>query len=332
MGEWTSMTTVVHAALDPVSVKRVVRIPVGGRYVVRRLITGLVAVWGAITLVFFALYSTGNPAVMLIAPDAPAGELERVSRIYGFDKPVYEQYARFIGAVLSGNFPESIRYESDPMAVVLSRLAPSITLGVTALAFGVVIGGLIGYVSATSGSPVLRKLPISVATALDAIPGFFLALLLVLLFSVTWGLLPSRGSGTLAHLVLPAVTLGIYFVPTIARVFRTAVLDVLESDHVRTARSKGIGTVVLTLRHIIGNSLGSTLNVLGIQAGVLLGGAVITESIFSWPGVGQLSINAVQNRDYPLVIACVLVIAVGFVLINLLVDILSAVFDPRISS
>jgi ABC-type dipeptide/oligopeptide/nickel transport system permease component len=325
----TAMTAVAHA---PSLSRRVVRVPVGGRYVLRRAITGVVAVWGAITLVFFALYSTGNPAVMLIAPDAPAGELERVTRLYGFDRPIYEQYVRFFGAVLSGNFPESIRYESDPLGIVLSRLAPSITLGVAALLFGILIGGAIGYVSATSSSRLLRKLPISVATALDAIPGFFLALLLVLLFSVTWSVLPPRGSGSLAHLVLPAVTLGIYFVPTIARVFRTAVVDVLESDHVRTARSKGIGPTRLTLRHIVGNSLGSTFNVLGIQAGVLLGGAVITESIFSWPGVGQLSINAVQNRDYPLVIACVLVIAIGFVVINLLVDVLSVVFDPRISS
>ncbi|WP_169914674.1 ABC transporter permease [Rhodococcoides yunnanense] len=326
------MTAVAEVQKSRSLSRRVVRVPVDGRYVVRRLITGLVAVWGAITLVFFALYSTGNPAVMLIAPDAPAGELERVTRLYGFDRPIYEQYVRFFGAVLTGNFPESIRYQSDPLSIVLSRLAPSITLGATALVFGVLIGGAIGYLSATSRSPLLRKLPISIATALDAIPGFFLALLLVLLFSVTWSVLPPRGSGSLAHLVLPAVTLGIYFVPTIARVFRTAVVEVLESDHVRTARSKGIGSLTLTLRHIVGNSLGSTFNVLGIQAGVLLGGAVITESIFSWPGVGQLSINAVQNRDYPLVIACVLVIAIGFVIINLVVDVLSVIFDPRISS
>lgn len=309
----------------------VLRLPLDLRYLARRVGTGVVAVWGAITVVFFALYGSGNPAVMLIAPDAPAGELERVSRLYGFDRPLYEQYVRFVGAVLSGNFPDSLRYNADPLALALSRLAPSATLGITALLFGVIAGGLIGYVAATSRHPLLRRLPVSLATVLDAIPGFFLAVLLVLLFSVTWQLLPSRGAGTLAHLVLPALTLGTFFVPTIARVFRTALVEVLESDHVRTARAKGLSRARLTLRHVVGNSLGSTLNVLGIQAGVLLGGAVITESIFSWPGVGQLSINAVQNRDYPLVIACVLVIAIGFVVINLIVDVLAAVFDPRIA-
>ncbi|WP_109525795.1 MULTISPECIES: ABC transporter permease [Nocardia] len=317
------------AAVAPA--RRVVRFPLNPRYLGTRVVTGLLAVWGAITVVFFALYASGNPAVMLIAPDAPAGELERVSRLYGFDRPLYEQYVRFVGAVLSGNFPDSLRYDSDPLALALGRLLPSATLGAAALLIGVVAGGLIGYVAATSRSPLLRRLPVSVATMLDAIPGFFLAVLLVLLFSVTLHVLPSRGAGSLAHLVLPALTLGIFFVPTISRVFRTALVEVLDSDHVRTARAKGLSTVRLTVRHVIGNSLGSTLNVLGIQAGVLLGGAVVTESIFSWPGVGQLSVNAVQNRDYPLVIACVLVIALGFVVINLVVDVLSALFDPRIA-
>ncbi|WP_067688988.1 ABC transporter permease [Nocardia jejuensis] len=310
---------------------RVLRLPLNPRYVGGRVLTGLIAVWGAITLVFFALYSSGNPAVMLIAPDAPAGELERVSRLYGFDRPLYEQYFRFVGAVLTGEFPDSLRYNSDPLVLALSRLAPSATLGAAALLFGVVAGGAIGYVAATSERPLLRRLPVSVATILDAIPGFFLAVLLVLVFSVTLHVLPSRGSGSLAHLVLPSITLGIFFVPSISRVFRTALVEVLDSDHVRTARAKGLHPIRLTLRHVVGNSLGSTLNVLGIQAGVLLGGAVVTESIFSWPGIGQLSVNAVQNRDYPLVIACVLVIAVGFVLINLIVDVLAALFDPRIA-
>ncbi|MBH0779549.1 ABC transporter permease [Nocardia bovistercoris] len=309
----------------------VLRLPLPPRYIGARVLTGLLAVWGAITVVFFALYATGNPAVMLIAPDAPAGELERVSRLYGFDRPLYEQYVRFVGAVLRGDFPNSLRYDSDPLALALGRLLPSVTLGAAALVIGVVAGGIIGYVAATSRSPLLRKLPVSLATVLDAIPGFFLAVLLVLLFSVTLHVLPSRGSGSLAHLVLPALTLGIFFVPSISRVFRTALLEVLDSDHVRTARAKGLGAFRLTVRHVIGNSLGSTFNVLGIQAGVLLGGAVVTESIFSWPGVGQLSVNAVQNRDYPLVIACVLVIASGFVVINLVVDVLSALFDPRIA-
>ncbi|NKY43762.1 ABC transporter permease [Nocardia cerradoensis] len=310
---------------------RVLRLPLDLRYLGRRVLTGLLAVWGAITLVFFALYSSGNPAIMLIAPDAPAGELERVSRLYGFDRPLPEQYARFLLAMITGDFPKSLRYNDDPLALALNRLVPSATLGAAALLFGIVVGGAIGYVAATSRSPLLRRLPVSAATVLDAIPGFFLAVLLVLVFSVSLHLLPSRGSGTPAHLVLPALTLGIFFVPSISRVFRTALVEVLDADHVRTARAKGLHPVRLTLRHIVGNSLGSTLNVLGIQAGVLLGGAVVTESIFSWPGVGQLSVNAVQNRDYPLVIACVLVIAVGFVVINLVVDILAALFDPRIA-
>ncbi|MFI5914499.1 ABC transporter permease [Dactylosporangium sp. NPDC051541] len=307
--------------------------PVSWRYLGGRLLTGLVAVWGAITLVFFALYSTGNPAVLLVPPNAPRDEIDRLTRLMGYDQPLPLQYAKFLGNVFTGHFPDSIRYGSSPVGIALAKVPASFALGGTALALGVLLGGLIGYVSATARSPLLRRGPLAAAVGLEAVPTFFIGILLVMAFAVGLGWFPAVTDGADASgIVLPALTLAIAFVPVIARVFRTALLDVLQAEHIRTARAKGLPRRVIILRHVVANALGTTLNVVGIQAGVLLGGAVVTESVFSWPGIGQLSINAVQNRDYPLVIVCVLVIAAGFVLINLLVDMLAALVEPRLRS
>lgn len=311
---------------------RALRPPVSPRYLGGRLLTGLLAVWGAATLVFFALYSTGNPALLLVPPDAPPDEVARLTALMGFDRPVPVQYVSFLGHVVRGDFPDSIRYGSDPVAIALDRLPASIQLGTTGLALGVLVGGVVGYVSATSRRTWLRRVPLSLAVALDGVPTFFFGILATLVLAVWLGWLPATGATGPTAIVLPALTLAVAFVPAVARVFRTALVDALHADHVRTARSKGLSHGRVVRRHVVGNSLGTTLNVVGIQAGVLLGGAVVTESIFGWPGIGQLSINAVQNRDYPLVIVCVLVIAVGFVLVNLLVDVLAAVVEPRLRS
>ncbi|MET7421113.1 ABC transporter permease [Dactylosporangium sp. NPDC005555] len=328
-----SQVSAPPAALRVAAGLRRLRPPISGRYLGGRLLTGLIAVWGAVTLVFFALYSTGNPAVLLVPPDAPRDEIDRLTRLMGYDQPLPVQYAKFLGNVATGKFPDSIRYGSDPLQIALAKVPGSFALGVTALLIGVVLGGVLGYVAATARSPVARRLPLGFAVGLEAIPTFFIGILLIMAFAVQLRWFPATADGIgAAGIVLPAITLAIAFVPVIARVFRTALIDVLQAEHIRTARAKGLPRRVIVLRHVVANALGTTLNVVGIQAGVLLGGAVVTESVFNWPGIGQLSINAVQNRDYPLVIVCVLVIAVGFVLINLLVDMLAAVIEPRLRS
>jgi peptide/nickel transport system permease protein len=306
--------------------------PVSWRYLGGRLLTGLIAVWGAITLVFFALYSTGNPAILLVPPDAPPDEIVRLTHLMGFDRPLWEQYAKFVANVVGGHFPDSIRYGSDPLPIALQKIPASLALGASGLLIGAVLGGIIGYLSATARSSWLRRIPLGIAVAFESVPTFFIGILLVLVFAVNLGWFPATSGRGVAGVVLPAVTLALAFIPVIARIFRTALLDVLQAEHIRTAQAKGLPRHILVRRHVIANALGTTLNVVGIQAGVLLGGAVVTESVFGWPGVGQLSINAVQNRDYPLVIVCVLVIAIGFVLINLLVDVLAAIVEPRLRS
>jgi ABC-type dipeptide/oligopeptide/nickel transport system permease component len=305
------------------------RAPLSLRYVATRLATAAVAVWAVFTLVFFSLLATGNPAQLLVAPDAPPGELERISALMGFDRPPLEQYLTFLGRIATGQFPNSIRYDESPLLLVAERLPASLTLGLTGLLAGAAVGAVAGYLGATSRRPLLRRLPLSVLTALDAVPSFFLGILLIFVFAVVAGVMPASGGGTLAHLVLPAATLSVVVAAPVARIFRTALLEILEQDHVRTARSKGLPDAVVMGRHVVANALPPVLNVLGVQAGVVLGGAIVTEALFSWPGLGQLSISALNNRDYPLVLACVCVIAVGFVLINLVVDLVAALLDPR---
>ncbi|MCE0762421.1 ABC transporter permease [Pseudonocardia kujensis] len=305
------------------------RAPLSARYVAGRLATALVAVWAVFTLVFFSLLATGNPAQLLVAPDAPPGELERITALMGFDRPPLEQYATFLGRVVTGDLPDSIRYDESPLALVAERLPASITLGLTGLLLGTLLGAAAGYLGATARRPLLRRLPLSLLTALDAIPSFFLGILLIFVFAIVLRSLPATGGGTLAHLVLPALTLAVVVAAPVGRIFRTALLDVAELDHVRTARSKGIAPAAVTARHVVANALPPVLNVLGVQAGMVLGGAIVTEALFGWPGLGQLSVSALNNRDYPLVLACVCVIAIGFVLVNLAVDLLAALLDPR---
>ncbi|GAA4884622.1 ABC transporter permease [Pseudonocardia benzenivorans] len=312
--------------------RRRVRAPVSWRYIGGRLATGLVAVWGAVTLVFFALNATGNPAILLVPPDAPPDEILRLTHLMGFDRPLPVQYWHFLTSVVTGTFPDSIRYGGDPLPIALEKIPASLALGLTGLLIGVLLGGVIGYVSATARSGWLSRVPLGIATGIESVPTFFIGIVLIIVFAVRLGWFPVTSTGDAASMVLPALTLAFAFIPAIARVFRTALLDVLQAEHIRTARAKGLPRHVLVWRHVVANSLGTTLNVVGIQAGVLLGGAVVTESVFGWPGIGQLSINAVQNRDYPLVIVCVLAIAVGFVLINLVVDIVAAVVEPRLRS
>jgi peptide/nickel transport system permease protein len=289
----------------------------------------VVAVWAVLTAAFFALVSTGNPAQLMVPPQAPASEVQKVAKLLGFDRPLAQQYLTFLRQLVTGHFPQSIVFNQPSLQLVLQRLPASLVLGATGMVLGVLIGGTVGYVAARSRFAAARRLPVSALTALDAIPTFFLGVLLIFVFAVRLPLLPAAGGGSLRTLVLPAVTLAVVVAAPVARIFRTTLIDTIELDHVRTARAKGIRPAAVMLRHVVGNSLLPVVNVIGLQAGTLLGGAVVTESVFSWPGVGQLSIYAIDNRDYPVVLACVFVIAVGYAVINLVVDLVAASLDPR---
>jgi peptide/nickel transport system permease protein len=212
---------------------------------------------------------------------------------------------------------------------VFGHLSATLLLGATGLAAGMLAGLSAGYYAAAGRHRRLRRVPVSILTAFEAVPSFFLGVVLIALFSITWAVLPIGGNQTPDSIVLPAAVIALALAAPIARVFRTSLLETLGADHVRLAESKGLSQRAVTVRHVVINSLAPVVNVIGVQAGVVLGGAVVTESVFSWPGVGQLATSAFGSRDYPLVLAPVTLIAVGFVLINLAVDLVGALLDPR---
>lgn len=314
---------------EPAGPRRRVRWPLSRRYVLGRLLNAVIAVWAVLTIVFFSMHLTGNPVSLLLPIDATEAEIRELTELLGFAAPMHEQYLTFLGQLLTGHFPDSIRYRSSPVDIVVDRLPATLLLGGTGLLAGIALGLGAGAYAALGRRTRLRRIPISVLTGLEAVPSFFLGIVLLAVFAISLSLLPLQGAGTPAHLVLPATVIALALAAPIARVFRTTLLETRAADHVRLAEAKGLSATEVTLRHVVVNALAPVVNVVGVQAGVVLGGAVITESVFGWPGVGQLATSALASRDYPLVLATVALIAVGFVLINLVVDVVAAVLDPR---
>jgi ABC-type dipeptide/oligopeptide/nickel transport system permease component len=303
--------------------------PITPRHILRRLASAVVAVWGAVTLVFFMIMATGSPITILAGPQASREEIAALKAIYGFDRPLYEQYGRFLAALAGGKFPDSLRFDSSPFELLAPAIPLTMLLALTALVAGVTLGLLVGYVSATSRIRILREVPLLVVTVFQSTPVFVVGILMVLLFSMNLGWLPTSGSGSLRHLVLPATTLSLLVAPPIARLFRVSILQQQGADHVRTALAKDIPLRQVQLRHVAANALVPVISVIGLQAGSLLGGAVLTETVFGWPGVGTVTVNAVAVKDYPVILAAVLLIAVAVSLANLVADLITAVIDPR---
>ena len=308
------------------------RWPVSARYIGARVFGAVIAVWGAFTIVFFALHLSGDPTSLLVPIDADQAQIEATREQFGLDQPVIVQYFQFLGSIVTGNIPDSFRSHQPAMQLVLDRLPATAVLTFTGLGLGVVIGLIGGFFAATARTPVRRRLPLLVAIVVDALPPVILGISLVLIFAVNLGWLPSGGGGDIAHLILPAVTLAALTAPSITRVYRASILTSSSDDHVKTARAKGVSENIVQIRHVGVNALVPVLNVIGLITGALLGGAVVTETLFAWPGVGQLIIGAITARDFPVVLAGVLVISLTFAVINLTVDIVAAALDPRMST
>lgn len=305
------------------------RPPVSLSFILSRLGGAVFAIWGALTIVFLALNLGGDPVAAMVSPVATLEEIERVRTVYGYDRPLYEQYFGFFQNVVTGNFPNSLRYAVSPMDLVINRLPNTLLLTLFGMTLGCIVGLGVGYIAANSKSMFWQQVPMSITTGLQAFPPILLGVVLVLVFAIKLRWLPSSGIGTPAHLVLPSITLGIYVAPAIARVFRTSILAAQNADHVRTALAKGLSPRLVRWRHIAANAMIPVLNQIGLQLGAMIGGAVVVETIFGWPGIGQLAVNALNNQDYPVVLATVSFVAVAFVMVNLVVDIISSILDPR---
>jgi len=308
-------------------------------YIARRLLYAIPTLIGVTFVVFISVrLIPGDPAVAIAGERATPQLIAQVRQELGLDQPILTQYGRFMVKLVQGDLGTSLRTRLPVAPEVWRRLKQTLLLATASLVLASAVGMFLGIVSATRPYSLWDNAGMVVALLGVSTPVFWLGLMLIMLFSVELPRLlglgqpifPPTGSGTWRHVVMPAITLAAYSTGIIARMTRSAMLDVVAHDYIRTARAKGVPERRITYRHALRNALVPVITVQGLQFGTLLGGAVLTESVFAWPGLGRYLVDAIFQRDYPVVQAAILVIAIGFIIINLVVDLLYALVDPRI--
>lgn len=301
------------------------------RYISLRLAYSLPALWLIFTMVFaLAHLVPGDPVQQMLGEGATQSDVTQLRHALGLDKPLGAQYVNYLAGVTHANLGESFRFQQPVAKVVLEHYPATLELALAALIVCCAIGIPAGILAAQKRATATDH-AVGFFTLLGlSVPNFALGPLLILIFSVLIGWLPVSGRGGLSHLILPAVTLGAALAAILTRMVRTSVLEQLSSDYVRTARAKGLSERAVLLRHAFRNALIPILTILGLQFGTLLAGTIVTETIFSWPGIGRLAVQAIEARDYPLLQGCILLIAVSYVIVNLLTDLVYAFADPRV--
>ena len=279
---------------------------------------------------FALVHLSGDPVLLMVPADASPELVADTRRALGFDRPLPEQFGRYLANVAQGDLGTSLRINRPVARLIRERLPATVELTLAALLLATVTAIPAGIVSAVKRGTIVDRLAMIGAVAGQAVPIFWLALLLITLFGVRLRWLPVFGHGTWAHLVLPAVSLSTIVLGRLARLVRSSMLEVLGQDYVRTARAKGLGELRVLSVHALRNAAIPIVTLLGLQFAQLLGGAVVTETIFAWPGVGRLVVEAIFNRDFPLVQGVVLVVSLIFVVVSLLIDIAYALLDPRV--
>jgi peptide/nickel transport system permease protein len=300
------------------------------QYILRRIGQAIIVALGVSVVVFALLHLSGDPVLLMVPTEAPPEMVEITRRELGLDRPLYVQFARYIGSTVQGDLGISLRTNRPVMGLIMERLPGTIELTTAAMIIAVVLAIPAGIVSAVKRGTMIDQVTMLGALAGMAIPIFWLALLLIWLFAVQLRWLPVYGHGTVWHLILPAVSLSTIVLGRLARLVRSSMLEVLSQDYIRTARAKGLHEFGVLSRHALKNAAIPIVTLLGLQFAQLLGGAVVTETIFAWPGVGRLAIEAIFNRDFPVVQGVVLMVSLIFVGVNLLVDVSYAVLNPRI--
>ena len=290
----------------------------------------VLTVIGVLTASFFLVRLSGDPTVLLLPVEATDADIANLRAALGLDQPLIVQYLKFLLNAAQGDFGTSLRQRTSALSLVVERLPATLELALTAFFLGILLAFVLGVIMRLANSRRLRAAIMWVALARQAIPVFSFGLLMILLFSVTLRWLPSLGRGGIDHLVLPAVTLATYELALYLRLFNASLATEQRQDYVRTASAKGQSRSKIILRHMLPNALLPLITIAGINLGVLLGGTVVTEMVFSWPGVGRLIVQSVGQRDYPVIIAGVVVVSLIFVAVNLLVDLLYAFLDPRV--
>src|SRR5215212_737744 len=301
------------------------------RYVLTKLLLTVPLLLGVTFLLFvIGQLTPGDPVLIMLGERAPEEEAVRLREALGLNLPWYLQYVKFVGNALQGDLGISYRSKLPVTGEVLSRLPATAELAATALLFSVVLGLSLGVVSAVKRNSWIDRVAMLFATIGSSMPVFWSGIMLIVLFAVNLGWLPASGRGTPYHLIMPSIALGAGAAALIARITRSSMLESLSQDYVRTARAKGLGERVVIIRHALRNALIPVVTVVGLQIGALIAGAVLTETVFSWPGIGFLVVQSIGQRDFPILRASVLLIATIFTLINLGLDVLFVQLDPRI--
>lgn len=301
------------------------------RDVLYRLLLAVPTVFGVITLVFLLIHLVpGDPVDVMLGETARAADKVRLRHQLGLDRPLPIQYARYLRRLARGDLGRSLHSGRPVRRMIVARYPATVELAAGALLVAVLLAAPLGIVAAARPGSLLDALCRGIAIVGAAMPNFWLGPLLILIFAIALEWAPVSGRGGVEHLLLPALTLGMGMAAVLTRMLRATLLDRLGDDYIRTARAKGASEPRVLLTHALRNAVLPVVTVLGLQAGALLAGAIITETIFAWPGIGRLTLLAIQTRDYPLVQGCILVIALTYVVINLCTDLLYGIIDPRL--
>lgn len=299
-------------------------------YVAQRLIQAVLVTFILSLTTFGLLYGVKDPARLLAGPDATVQDIVRLRESLGLNRPLPVQYGQWLGRAATGDFGTSLFTNEQVFQVIKPRIGYTAVLTFSALTLALVLGVTLGIQASLHRGSGLDVLASSFATVGQAVPNFWLGLMLIIFFSVQLRWLPVSGSGTWKHMVMPTLTLASGLLPVIMRLTRSSMLDVLSQDYIRTARAKGVDHRHVTFKHALRNALNPIITIVGLQVGALMGGAVVTESVFGWPGLGQLAVQSITQGDVPIVQGIVLLTAVAVVLFNLLSDLLIGYADPRI--
>jgi peptide/nickel transport system permease protein len=299
-------------------------------FTTRRLIRGILTLWLVVTLVFFGLRLSGDPVFLMLGDEASQEAVDALREQLGLTEPLPVQYIRYVQMIAGGDFGDSLRERRPVTDIVVERIPATAELALVALALAVVIGIPMGVYAALRRNSLVDRGLMALAFLGQSAPNFFVVIILILIFSMSLQLLPSSGRGTWQHLLMPAFTLSTYGIASLARLSRSAMLEVLSHDYVRTARAKGLKDMTVLYRHVARNAAIPVVTVLGLQVGLAISGAIVVETVFAWPGMGRLIYTSVFNRDYPVIQLAVLVIALSVVVVNFVVDVAYGLLDPRI--
>lgn len=299
-------------------------------FVIKRLAQVVIVVFLALTVVFFLIRLSGDPVALFLPPDTSREQIEEYREVLGFNRPLYEQYGEFMGNAVKGDFGTSLKTNEDALTMVLERLPATVQLAIASLIIALGVAIPVGVLAAYKKNSVFDKFAVGVTIVGQAMPSFWLGLLLIYFFAVQMNWLPSGGSGSPIHLLLPSLTLATYSIARFTRFTRSTMLDVLRMDYIRTAKASGATTFSLVSKYALKNSLIPIITLVALDLGTLLGGAVVVEMIFAWPGIGRLLMQSLLNRDFPIVMAGVFIIAFIYAMINFIADIVYAYVNPQI--